>query len=310
MKHRLFLIFLFCSIALEISAPAHSSATTIFAIMSSDQPRYREAHRSFAKSIAVHGYTSPDTQIILHTPDSEQSSWNSEIHKLNRSKPDLIMAYGAPAALVAVREAIGIPVVSVDFFASDKKVRGLCGVSSRVSMVTLLNTLKKIRQVNRFGILYSPDEAGSLQQRDDIRKSADQLGVTLLEASAASSATLDSELNRLLAKTDAIIVTEGGLFAKQFDQIIARATAKNIPVASTMPDAADRGALISLEVNPREQGYLAAEMAARVLEGAQTDHLPLIHPNRIDLVINMRHAKKIGIEIPFPVLQKATRLIK
>ena len=76
-----------------------------------------------------------------------------------------------------------------------------------------------------------------------------------------------------------------------------------------MPDGADKGAVVSLEINSQEQGCLAAEIAVRILEGARSELLPLVRPQRIDLVINMRRAREIGIEVPFAVLRSATRLI-
>lgn len=310
MKRSIVKIIMLVSLSVSMAAPVWSSATSISAIMSSDQPRYREAHRAFVKSIAAHGYKDPSTEITLHAPNSDPLSWVAEVRKLNSSRPDLIVTYGAPASLTAVREASGIPVISVDVFASEQPLKGLCGVSSRVSMVTLLKTLQGIHRYQRIGVLYTPREFGSQQQLDDIRKFAAKLGITVLEGSVSSLATLDTELNRLLDKCEALVVTEGGLFGQQFDQIAARAKSRKIPIASTMPDAAEKGAIVSLEINPQEQGYLAAEMAVRVLEGAKTEFLPLIRPQRVDLVINMRRAREIGIEIPFSVLRSATRLIK
>jgi putative ABC transport system substrate-binding protein len=278
--------------------------------MSSDQPRYHEAHRAFVKAIADHGYTPPSTEIILHTPNSDPLSWGAEVRRLNSSRTDLIVTYGAPASLAAVREATGIPVVSADVFASDQQMKGLCGVSSRVSMVTLVKTLLEIRPYKRVGVLYNPRESGSQQQLDDVKKFAAKLGVTVLEGSVSSVAALDPELNWLFDRSEAVVVTEGGLFSQQFERIIARSKARKIPIASTMPDGADKGAIVSLEINPQEQGYLAAEIAVRILEGAKAEFLPLVRPQRIDLVINMRRARQIGIEVPYAVLRSATRLIK
>lgn len=310
MKRFVFKISLIiCAIALP-AIPARTYAVTIAAIMSSDQPRYREAHLSFVKSIAAHGYKAPSTEINLQTPNSDPLSWSAEVRKLNSSRPDLIITYGAPASITAVREAAGIPVVSVDVFASEQLLKGICGVSSRVSMVTLLKTLLEIRPYRRIGVLYTPREFGSQQQLDDVKKYAAKLGITVLEGSVPTAAALDAELNRMLDKCEAVVVTEGGLFSQQFERIIARSKARKIPIAATMPDAAENGAIVSLEINPREQGYLAAEMAVRVLEGAKTEFLPLVRPHRIDLVVNMRRAREIGIEIPFSVLRSATRLIK
>ena len=310
MKRFLFaIVLLSCAIAPTV-APEYSFATTIAAIMSSDQPRYREAHRSFVKSIAAHGYKSPSTEIILQTPNSDPLSWGAEVRKLNSSRPDLIVTYGAPASLTAVRESAGIPVVSVDVFASEQLLKGVCGVSSRVSMVTLLKTLLGIRPYQRIGVLYTPREFGSQQQLDDVKKFAAKLGITVQEGNVSTAAALDAELNRLLDKCEAVVVTEGGIFGQQLERIIARTKARKIPVVSTMPDAAEKGAIVSLEISPQEQGYLAAEMAVRVLEGAKTEFLPLIPPHRIDLIVNMRRAREIGIEVPFTVLRSATRLIK
>lgn len=309
MKH-LLAIILAAGVMLLLTVPARSSATTITAILSSDQPRYREAHRAFVKSIASHGYKAPSTEIALHNPGSDPLSLSAEIRKLGNSRPSLIVAYGAPAALAAGREAPGVPVVSVDVFAPEQPIKGLCGVSSRVSMVTLLTTLQKARHYQRLGVLYTPRDFGSQQQLDDIKKVALKLGITVIEAGVTSAAALEPELNRLLDKCEAMVVTEGGLFSQQFERIIAKSRSRKIPVVSTMPDAAEKGALVSLEINPQEQGYLAAEMAVRVLEGARAEYLPMIRPQRIDLIINMRQAREIGIQVPLSVLRSANRLIK
>ncbi len=297
-------------IILAVLTPLQSFATVIAAMMSSDQPRYREAHRAFVKAIATRGYGAPGTEIILQTPNPDQLSLINTVRKFNAYRPDLIVAYGAPAALTALREADGIPVVSVDVFAAEQPLKGMCGVSSRVPMVTLLKTLQGIRPYRRIGVLYTPREAGSQRQLDEIKKFSGQFGLTVIEASATSPATLDTALNKLLDKVDAIVTTESAVVSHQFEKIVVKCRAKNLPVVSTMPDAAEKGALVSLEINPNEQGHLAAGMAARILEGAKTEHLFLLSPHRIDLVINMRIAREMGIEVPFSVIGTATRLIK
>jgi len=81
-------------------------------------------------------------------------------------------------------------------------------------------------------------------------------------------------------------------------------------VAATIPDSAEKGALVSLEISPQEQGHLAAEIAVRLLEGATPDHLSLLTPRHVDLVINMRIAREMGFILPFPVLGSATRIIR
>jgi len=281
----------------------------IAAVMSSDQPRYREAHKAFIKSLAARGYPPSTTEIILQSPNPDQLSWSNTIRKFNAYKPDLIVAYGAPAALVAMKESNGIPVVSADIYA-EQPVKGMCGVSSRVPMITLLKTLQDIRPFRRIGIIYTGRETGSQRQRDDIRKLALQLGLGITEVNAATTAALESGLTQLIERSDAIIATESSIVCRNFERIITRTRARNIPVASTMPDSAENGALVSLEISPQEQGHLAAEIAVRLLEGATAEHLSLLTPRRVDLIVNMRVARELGLTLPFTVLGNATRVIK
>jgi putative ABC transport system substrate-binding protein len=279
-------------------------------MMSSDQPRYREAHRAFVKSLAERGYTSGNTEIILQAPNPDPLSWSNTIRKINAYRPDLIVAYGAPASQVAMKESQGIPVVSADVYVSEQPGRSICGTSSRVPMITLLKTLQDIRPYRRIGVLYNSREIGSQRQLEDIRKFTSQLGISIVGANVASASDLEGGLPILMDKVDALVVTESGIVCRQFEKIVARAKTRNIPVVTTMPDATERGALISLEIHPQEQGQLAAETATKILEGAKQEHMPLVSPRRIDLVINMRIARELGITIPFPVLGNATRILK
>ena len=288
----------------------HSAETVIAAIMSSDQPRYREAHRSFVKSLTARGYAPASTEIILQAPNPDPLSWSNTIRKFNAYKPALIIAYGAPAAMAAMKESEGIPVVSADIYASEQPAKGMCGVSSRVPMITLLKTLQEIRPYRRIGILYSNREAGSQRQADDIKKIALQLGVTVVEGNFSTSAALEAGMNAFIERVDVLIATESSIVCRNFDRIINQARKHNKPVAATMPDAAEKGALVSLEISPQEQGHLAAEIVVRILEGATADHLSLLTPRRVELIVNMRIAREMGINLPFAVLGKATRVLK
>lgn len=311
MSLRNLIILLILTLAMLWQPPSGRAAgRVIAAMMSSDQPRYREAHRAFVKSMAARGYKIPAIEIILQTPNADPLSWSNTIRKLNAYHPDLIVAYGAPAAQTAMKEAEGIPVVSVDLYAPEQPARGSCGVSSRVPMITLLKTIQDIRPSRRVGVIYNSREVGSLRQLEDVRKYAAQLGMVVSEGNTASSAAVDTVLATMPEKVDVILVTESSSACRLFERIVARARTRNVPVISTMPDAAEKGALVSLEINPQEQGHLAADIAVHILEGAKAENLPLLAPHRIDLVVNMRAARAMGITVPFVVLGNATRLLK
>ncbi|HEX9024638.1 MAG TPA: ABC transporter substrate binding protein [Geobacteraceae bacterium] len=281
----------------------------IAAVMSSDQPRYREAHRAFVNSMAARGYTTANTQISLYFLSSDSLICSTNLHKINASHPRLIVAYGAQAAQIAMKEGEGRPVVAIDAYDAETPAPGTCGVSSRVPMIALLKTLQDIGPYRRIGVLIKSRDIGSLHQAEDIRKYASQLGMSVVEGNA-TAASLDSVLATLLDKADVIFATESNLFFRQFDRITARARSRRIPVLAAMPRAAERGALASLEINPQEQGHLGAEIATRILEGAHAEHLSLLTPRQIDLVINLRAARQLGIHIPKSVAGSATRIVQ
>jgi putative ABC transport system substrate-binding protein len=310
MRMRFLCIALIGALMVSWSLDCRAAGKLIAVIMSSDQPRYREAHRAFVKSLTARGYPPATTEIMLQTPNPDQLSWSNTVRKFNAYKPDLIVAYGAPAAYVAMKESNGIPVVSADIYAGEQPIKGMCGVSSRVPMITLLKTLQEISPCRRVGIIYTSRETGSQRQRDDLKKMALQLGMSIVEVNASTTATLESGLTSLLERSDVIVATESSVVCRNFDRIITRTRGKNIPVAATMPDSAEKGALVSLEISPQEQGHLAAEIVVRILEGAAPEHLSLLTPRQIDLIVNMRIAREMGLNLPFPVLGYATRIIK
>jgi putative ABC transport system substrate-binding protein len=292
--------------------PLDSSAAgkVIAAVMSSDQPRYRDAHRSFVKSLTARGYSPATNEIILQVPNPDQLSRSNTIHKFNTYKPDLILAYGAPAALVAIKESEGIPVVSTDIYTSEPPAKGMCGVSSRIPMITLLKTLQEILPYRRIGILYNNHESGSQHQADDLKKTAIQLGVAVVEGNFTSAAALETGIHTFIERVDVLIATESSIVDHQFERIINYAKSHNKPVAAVIPGSAERGALVSLEISPQEQGHLAAEIVVRILEGANPEHLSLLMPRQVELIINAHIARELGISLPFKVLGNATRVLK
>lgn len=292
------------------SDPGRAAEKTIAVVLSSDQPRYREAHRAFVKSLEARGYGSGKAEIILQSPNPDPLSWANTIRKFNAYKPDLILAYGAGASSVAIKESENIPVVSADVYALETVAKGVCGVSSRVPMMTLVKTMQMIHPYRTIGVLYTAREVGSHRQADDLRKAASQFGAKTIEMNVTSEKSLESALSAQLAKVDVIVVTESSIASRYFERIVNRATARSVPVFSTMPDAANKGALISLEISPQEQGQLAAEMVVRILEGANPANLSLLTPRRIDLVANMRSAIALKITLPFQLLGSVTRVIK
>lgn len=304
---------------LSPAVSATAAGKFLAAVISSDQPRYREAHKALVKSLAARGFDRDNLDIVLQTPNPDPISWANSIRKLNALGADIIVTYGAPVTLAAVRESVDVPVVFVDVYGPVETgitrsltVAGhnLTGVSSKVPMTTLISNFLGIKPIKNIAVVYNSREIGSMVQLKEIKRIAAQQGFLVTELNVSSVAALDGALNSVISQVNSIYVSECAVGCRGFEKIVQKANEHRIPVVSQMPDACEKGALISLEVSPAEQGQLAGEYAARIIGGKKPLQMPIISPKKVDLVINMRVAKSLDLHVPFQVLGQATRVLK
>lgn len=301
-------LLLLLLVLLPSSPPA--SGRVIGALLSSDLPRYREAHRQLIKVLAAHGINA-SSEVIVQTPNPDPQSWGNAMRKLTAYGADLVVAYGASAVATALKEGDGLPVVAADAVLTEgASSTDLCGITARVPMVTLLRVLQEIRPQQRVGVLYNSREVGSVRQLEELRRTARQMDISLVEGNAGSPAAVENATTTLLAKVDSLIITDSSVVCKQFDRIVARCRSARVAAATTLPDGAARGALVSLEVSPAEQGQVGGQMVIRLLQGTRPEQLGISQPRKIELALNLKVAHELELTVPFQVLAMATRILK
>lgn len=306
--------------ALLPAADSRAAGKLVAAILTCDIPRYREAHRAFVKALVQKGYDQSNVEVITQTPNPDPISWANSIRKFNAIGADLIVTYGAPATMTALREAGDIPVVFADVYGPveagvARSLTGtghnMAGVSSKVPLVTLVKTALEVKPIKVLGVVYTGREEGSMVQLREMRKIGAQYGVILVEVNLAGTSGIDAALATMFnARVEGIYVTECTAGSRGFEKIVHRAGESKIPVFSQMPGAAQKGAVLSLEADPAEQGQVAADYAARILGGKKAGSLPVATPKKVELVVNMKVARALDLHVPFPVLSAATRVLK
>lgn len=319
MALKMFIIILVIMISAVGVTPSFAGRLFVAAVLTSDIPRYKEAYRAFVKGLAAKGFGEGEIEFVTQTPNPDPISWANSVRKFNALKPDLLVTFGAAATISATQEAVRIPIVFADVYGpvetgisrSMSKTGGnLCGVSSKVPMATLVKTMMAIRPVKTLGILYNRREMGSYVQMQEIKRLAAQQGFAVVEANVPVSSGLDAALGHLLARCDCLFVSESSVINRSLERVIHRATGARVPVISLAPDSAEKGALLTLEVSPAEQGMLAAGHAAKILQGNRPGELAVLTPRKVDLVLNLHSAKALDIQIPFRVLSVATKVLK
>jgi putative ABC transport system substrate-binding protein len=206
------------------------------------------------------------------------------------------------------------PIVSglVDSFA--RPGGRLTGVHFLVTDLTakrleiLKEILPKLRRVVTF---YDPNNRMSNEAARLGRKEAKRLGLNFVERHVTSVEELRQALQALKGgEADAYFYTTSLIVTSQAQLIIDTARAKKLATMSQEQSLVVKGALASYGVSYHEAGRLSARYVQRILAGTSPKDLAVESVSRLELVLNLRTAREIGLTIPPAVLSRADKVIK
>lgn len=308
-KVLLLLVFM----VLGMACGSLAAEKTVGVVLSSDLPRYKEAHAAFVSALAKQGFGPGKATVYLQTPNPDQMSWVNSVRKFVGVEADVIVTFGGAATAAAVKETDTIPVVFAFVYDPDAckvKKKNSTGVNSKVPMVTLLKTLKSVTPFSKLAVVYNPDEVDSVEQYDDAVKNGGPLGYQVNKVGCKSPGEVKGKTVAAAGSSDAVFVTCSSTVGKGAAGAISACTSAGKPVVTQSPDLAEHGALLTLAPSAAEQGALAAELVAKVLSGAAVSSLPVENARKVDLVLNLKAAKALGLKVPFDVLNAATKVIQ
>ena len=232
---------------------------------------------------------------------------------------DLIVTYGAPASLAAKKESRDVPVLFADVYdpvalgiVKDLVVPGgeITGVSGKTPLETLIKAYGEIQPAKKMGVLFSSDDRGSVLQVEQLETLARNQGFKILKQDVKRPDGVPEALSALAGQVDCLFAAESAVLNLRLDDILNFSAQNKLPLLSQTPGLSDKGALITLEADPAEQGQLVAVYALQILAGKKAHTLPVFTPKKVSLVINLKAAEKLNLKVPFQALSMATRVIK
>jgi putative ABC transport system substrate-binding protein len=137
------------------------------------------------------------------------------------------------------------------------------------------------------------------------------MGIQLIERHFASVEELQAGVRALkVGEADAYLAMADPTASNQAQLIIDTAKAKRLPTMHNFLSEVLKGGLASYAVSFHEVGRLSAKYVQRILTGVKPQDLPVEGVDKIELVINLKTAKEIGLTVPPNVLCRADRVIK
>lgn len=153
------------------------------------------------------------------------------------------------------------------------------------------------------GVVRNPDETNSQEGTEQAHAIASEMGIELLEATASDSDAVGDAAKTLVEEGAEILwIGADNTVHNAADMVIAAAEEGEIPVMSSLPGDAARGALIDLSHDWHDVGKTAGAMAGDILAGANPADIPIaVNPDRLKLVIN--ETALIGLKAPWSIPQ-------
>jgi ABC-type uncharacterized transport system substrate-binding protein len=249
--------------------------------------------------------------------------------ELVRIKADAIVTDGTPATRAAQQATATIPIV---FVSSNPVEQGFAESLSRpgknltgVAIIAGELNPKRIEFLKnaapgmvRLAIL--EDQAGVGLALTSIRVAGNwaaveaasrQLGIALMLLSVHKTDGLDGAFGRAVKnRAGGVLVLPSAVFASEIPQIVALAAQDRLPTMYEHRAFVEAGGLMSYGPDHGDMSRRLAVYVDKILKGAKPADLPIEQPTQIELVINLKTAKALGLTIPPSLLQRADQVIE
>jgi putative ABC transport system substrate-binding protein len=161
------------------------------------------------------------------------------------------------------------------------------------------------------GVLVNPSNPGSESETKDLQQAAQALGIRLEVLRASADRDLDAAFARLVERrAAALLIGNDSFFISRRDQLVALAARHALPTMYFVREFAAVGGLMSYGTSNADAYHLVGAYVGRILKGASPAELPVQNPTKFQLVINLKTARALGLDVPPKLLALADEVIE
>ena len=327
MRRREFLTLLTgAAVAWPLSARPQSPGMPVIGFLNIGSSRAFAAFlAAFHKGLNAAGYVEGRNVAIEYRWAEGNYDWLREhAADLVRRKVELIVATGGLVSALAAKNATdtipvlfvgGIDPVAEGLVASINRPGGnATGVNLNASELTP-KRLELLRELVpgtvKFAALLNPKTRAAQFERPDLERAAEKMQLQLSVLEASTEDDLRSAFDAAAAAgVGALVVSNDGFFTSRRAQIIGLAASHKLPVIYGLREYAAAGGLMTYGPSIPDAYRQIGDYAVRILKGAKPGDLPVQQPKTFELVVNLKTAKALGIEVPYPLLITANEVIE
>jgi putative tryptophan/tyrosine transport system substrate-binding protein len=264
-----------------------------------------------------------DFDMVYTSAKSHPERLPKAAEELVQLNPDIIVAPATIQAVAAKKATDTIPIVvpvladpvGLGFVVSEARPSGnVTGIAPYVEGLPA-KQLELAREVvpgaTRIGLVDDVNDPKAHPQRREIEAAAKNLEVKIVLAEVRSPTDIGSAYDALAAAgVEVVVMEQSNMLVVSRKQIATEAAAKKLPTVYGYREHAEAGGLISYGVNLNSCFHRAAYYVDKILKGTKPGDLPVEFPTQIELVINLKTAKALGLTIPQTLLLSADEVIE
>lgn len=273
--------------------------------------------KGFTDELAARGYADGERiNLEVQNPQADQSTLTAIANQFAQDGKDLVLGIATPAGQALAQVITDSPVlfaavtdpVAADLVDSwDAPGGNVTGVSDMNPVSEQLQLLLEIApEAKTVGIVYSSGEINAEVQVEAAEEAAAELGLTIEKAAVSNSSEVQQAAQSL--KVDAYYVPTDNNVVAGLEGLIQVAEQNQVPVIASDEGSVERGAIAANTVNYEQQGKDVADMAIKILEGADPATMAVQVQEKFDLNVNPDAAERMGVVIPDAMMDRAVHV--
>jgi ABC-type uncharacterized transport system substrate-binding protein len=325
-RRREFISLLGSAVAWPVApARAQQAAMPVIGFLHTRSPEAGHIVEGFRRGLAEADYVvGHNVEIEYRWAGGQYESLPALAAELVRRPVDVLVAGGGePSAVAAKSATTTIPVVFT--IGNDPVKAGLVSSYNRpggnITGITLLTEMlgtkrlgllhEMVPQAETIGFLVNPRFAPSEEQLRDAHEAARGLAVRIEVLAAGTDSEIEAAFASLAAKRiTALAVGADPFFDTRREKLVAMAARHAVPTMYQFREFALAGGLMAYGIDQLDVWRQVGLYTGRILRGTKPADLPVMQPTKFELVINLKTARALGLEIPPTLLARADEVIE
>ena len=279
---------------------------------------------AFVQGLRELGYAEGKNLIIeWRFADGQYERFPVLAAELMRLKPDVLVTHTTLSTFALQRETKTIPIVvtgindainqgfSTSLARPSGNVTGLINFSSELIQKRLEQLTILIPKLSKVAMLQNPGGVSNALSLKSLTVATDRLGIKLVPVDARTAEEIERGFAQMAReRIRAVIVANDAFFLGQGKLIAELAVKHRIASISPYSESVKEGVLMSYGQDTVEAYRHLAVYVVKILKGAKVSDLPIEQPTKIQLAINLKTAKALGLKFPEQLLLRADEVIE